>query len=505
LARGTIATIVAQVVRIVAGVLMVPLVIGTLGLQGYGTWVILMALYQQLGAPTTGFQWAYSKFTAELEQSGDLERLSGILAAGLITLSVPTALVGAGLWFASDSLLPLLGVPENLHAATAAALALLSLAALLRAAGGGALQVLAGLQRTDLRYSIDVLDAVVYLIVAVVLLLAGWGLVALATGILLGQALSLLAGVVACKRVYPAISLSPLRARADGFREILGLGARFQVMVVLGQTATSGRAMAIGAVAGADVVGLFGLAERLIIMARTPANSIVTPLLPAFASLTQAADQVRRHRLRRLGSKLSVASVLPVLAFICLLADPLLFAWTGQHYPQAVIAVWVLSVTSLAITATAVPEAQLRAAGTLSLETRMLFAEAVLMVAGAVAGFAAGGFVGILVAVLCIRVGTRSWFLVRFDAEYDNGLLRDIAGVVARSTVATLPALIVLFFAGQQIFADSIQHTRIEQLAWIGALGVVFIALTTAASAFTLFTAEERYELVSLLRKGVDS
>lgn len=492
-------TNVAQVLRMVIGVVLVPFVIRRIGIEGYGSWVLVMALFSQLGAPTSGFQWAYARFAAELEQEGKLAELASVLGAGALSLSLLTAFIGAICWLFSDQALAALGVPSDLLVSTALAVNLIIVAAVARALGGAPVHVLVGLQRTDLRFALDIVDSLVYATTAVVLLSRGAGLEGLALGVLGGQVVSLLAGALLCKRLYPQVLLSPLRASREGLRKIVAVGGRYQVLVVLSELSQSGRTLAIGAVGGAATVGIFGLAERLVILARTPSNSIIAPLLPAFASLSAAGDRLRLHHLLRFATKLAIATAVPVFVFVCGFAEELLLAWTGSFHPKAVVATWVLTAVSLLMTASAVPLTHLRARGVLGIEMQLLAVGGAAMVAGAAMGFTFAGFAGLLTAVALIGLGSQLWFLGRFDRSQDPGMLGHVASVVSRSVLVCLGPILIAKLVAHLAMPGFADNSRASQLLGLGMVGAPF-ALASALGLFrVLFPARERADMLALL------
>src|SRR2546427_5652915 len=88
LGRDTLFGIVASLTQMSTRVVTVPIVIGHLGLDGYGIWSIIMttAAYMRFGS--VGIKSAFQKYVAEATGSGDFERANKLISTGSAAMLV---------------------------------------------------------------------------------------------------------------------------------------------------------------------------------------------------------------------------------------------------------------------------------------------------------------------------------------------------------------------------------------------------------------------------------
>jgi len=343
--------------------------------------------------------------------------LSTVISSGLVVVASAAALGLTALWLAHAWVLPMLGVPPHLLHETERTLAVLSAAVVFEAGAGCVLDVLAGLQRMDLKFRFIIFGSVTEFATALALLLTGAGMVALPLGLLAGEVVSIGFGGLHCRRLRPALVLSPFRASMAGIKQVIGLGMRFQGLVLVSTTLTQGIRMLLSSLYGTSALGIFHLADRLLSVGRTPGAAVIGPLMPAFANL--GAGPARRwqrlfvHASRALG----LAAALPLL-FAAVFAGPILFAWTGQYFPDAAWTVRVLAPMEFVILLTGVAGARLRAAGTVRLELTSGVLGGVLAVVGLIAAYPVAGYAGSVVAIACGRSAGAWWFLDRFFSSH---------------------------------------------------------------------------------------
>lgn len=496
LAAGSMWANVAEVARLGSRFLLVPFLLKAVGLEGYGTWLLLVALYSWVTVPSSGFAMACTKLTAELDRRGDIDELSAVVGAGMTMLTLTMTLALAVGWLGRSWLLPALGVPAALLAPATTALALLGVTALLRAGPGCALPVLAGLQRLDLRHRLDAVEAMVFLVLAVVLLAAGLGLIALALAVLGGQLLVTAAALLLCRRLRPELAFSPLRTTRSGLRRVFALSVRFQALLAVSASAGSGLRMIISALAGVDALAVYHLADRLTTLARLPASSVFMPLLAAFANLASPDDAARRHVLVREASKLALVTALVPLSFVCLLADPLLVAWTGAHHANAVWTTRALALPTVAIVLASVPAISLRGAGRFRLEFSVRVTEVVLLLIGSWAAFLAFGYAGIVAATTIVPLASHCWLLWRFSQRFEPGLTGYLARATLRGGLALIPGSLLLAFVAASLFPAEVVLSRWALLPRLALLAGLHSVAAGLLGWMLVFTAQERRALI---------
>lgn len=413
LARSSLQMNVAQLSQMAGRMLLIPLVIARLGLAGYGVWALLFSLCAYAIALNAGMVWTYVRRTAELDLRRDYAAMSEAVSSGSLAVSLVAGTGFALLWYGRATILPWIGVPAEMVGEAQVVFALLATGVLIETGPGCASYVLAGLQRTDLQYRIQLAASLCEFILSLSLLTAGFGLTSLAVGFTGAQTFAACASWFLCRRMRPALHLSPLRARASGLRQLMPLGVRLQAIVLLNTVARESVRLSISALYGASALGAYQLADRLLFVAKSPAAAVLSPLMPAFSNLAAAGQREKTTRLFALASTLTVVGGTFALLFAFVFADRVLFAMTGRELPTAASTLRVLAPAELAVLMTGVAIAALRAAGTVGLEARLALTASALALAGVALGEPLGGFAGSIIGLALGRALAALWFLAR--------------------------------------------------------------------------------------------
>ena len=111
--RNTFFGIVASLVQMGTRFVTVPIVIGYLGLDGYGIWSIIMTIAVCMRFGSVGVKSAFQKYVAEATGSGDFVKANQLLSTGSAAMLVLSIIGLIPLAVFSDSLARLIGVPDH--------------------------------------------------------------------------------------------------------------------------------------------------------------------------------------------------------------------------------------------------------------------------------------------------------------------------------------------------------------------------------------------------------
>ncbi|MBP1684433.1 MAG: putative polysaccharide biosynthesis protein [Deltaproteobacteria bacterium] len=502
LARSSAYVNAATVWQMASRLVLTPVIITTLGVDGYGAWALIFSLCSYAMALDNAAGWVYAKLTAELDQQGDYTSLSEGISSGLVLVGGAAIAGLVVLWLARGWILPLVGVPPPLLLETEATLGVLAVAVAFEASAGGVLDVLAGLQRMDLEYRFLIFGAVAEFVTALVLLSAGVGMASLAVGVLVREVVSIGTAWGCCRRLRPMIVLSPRRASVRGVTQVVHLGMRFQSLVLVHTTLREGTRLLISGFYGTTALGFFHLADRLLSVARAPGLAIVSPLMPAFANLGSSERPPQWRRLFvRASTVLGLAAALP-LFFAAVFAGPIVFGWTGQYFPDAAWTARVFVPMEFVALMMAVAAARLRAAGIVRLELTSGVIGSVLATAGLIAAYPFAGYAGSVVGVAGGRTVGALWFLMRFLSMQRVDRWRYMRKAVLAPVLVCAP--ICLLFGAIAFHLPVLNVGEAGRWTVLVALAVLALAcaLTCVPAAWYLvLSARERGGIVRLVRR----
>lgn len=411
LGRSSLTGALAQAWRILSRFILTPLIIAQLGMEGYGAWTLVFSLAAYVDMSNLGLGLAYSKLTAECVRRQQYERLEQILGAGIAAI-VPVGLFGLFVaWWLGESILEGLRVPPALVADASFAMLAVIAAIVLRMTMGCRLDILAGLQRIDLTFRLQVVASIVEFAVSLPLLLLGHGLRGLAIGHVAGQLVSFVAAHGMVKARLPQVRISPRHASRQGLRELLSIGGRFQLLSMFNTVMGQGIKLMLSWLMGVHWLGIYELADKLVELGKTASEAVIAPLMPAFASLRAGGEALRERMLFLKGSKADVLLGGMSFTFLALFAPSILLLWTGQEQPWASWALQVLAVGESVMLLTSIVSSSLRARGQVGLEFRWAVLNLVLSVVLLVALVPTWAFEGLIYARVIARLISTTWYL----------------------------------------------------------------------------------------------
>lgn len=411
LGRNSIVAGLAELWRIASRFILTPIIIGVLGMEGYGVWTLVFSVAAYVSMVNASFGAAYVKFTAECVRNEDYDRLSRILGSGMTGIGGVAALGLVAAYLLGEPILRGLNTPPDMVQDAHGALLIVMGCLVLRMTLGCTLEMLAGLQRIDLTYRLYILASLIEFCTSLPLLLGGHGLVGLAVGHGVGQVTIDIIAYGLVRRHAPRVRISPFSMSREGLRLVFSIGGKFQLLSFVNTVVIQGVKFLLSALIGPRWVGVYELADKLITLGKSISASVVAPLMPAFADLQAGLESLRERQLFLQGSKALAVVGTSAFAFLAAFASPALLAWTGQTVPHAAWALQVLAVGEVAMLMTGVVSANLRARGRVRLEFTCAVVGTTTLCVSVVPLASVLGFEGVIFARLLSQVVGAVWYL----------------------------------------------------------------------------------------------
>ncbi len=413
LSTNVLANLVTVGATVPGGIISVPLIVGHLGLTGYGIWTVALTGLAYVTTVEAGVGPAIQRFTAVAGTSDDRIVLRMLWS----TLTVYTVF-GAILAAAAIPLAPLIvdvfHVHRTLRPDATSMFRIAGVAALLTLVAAALGNIQQGLEQY-VEYSVSgACAAIVYLVGIIVAVLTGAGLSGLAWAAVAQQAVMLLLRAWALRGM---LSRAPRFATRDDARTVGAFALRVQVsmgsMLVNQQTDK----VVVGVIAPGTVLGQLGIGTQLAEAGRVVGTAALSPIVNRLAAVH--AGPGPDNQLERLFRGLHELWGLVVIGGTVLGAAslyPLIGAWMGPgHHKAAELGVFlVLGYGFNLLTGT--PIAYLRAVGRPNLEAQLGLLSIVVNVVLTVALGIAFGAVGVVVATMCGLAGATVWFFSRLPA-----------------------------------------------------------------------------------------
>ena len=362
-ARNVATEYVAIGVNLGLGLVMLPFNVAHLGQSTYGLWVLAASVTSYFSLLDMGYGSAQVKFAAQYRALRDAKAINEI-ASSIFFLFLGIALLAYGVaavvaW-QMDAIFRL--SPEQARVGRYVLLIVsINVAATFPFSVFGG--IVNGFQRYYVNHLIDVATSITVAVANVIVLLAGGGVVMLVGVTTVIRLFALLAYRQSAHRAFPALSVRWKHVRRARLREVTGFSIFLLVIDLAAKINLTSDTMVIGAVLSTSAVAVWSVASRMPDTAR-----MLTGVLTGFLFPT-IVDHATRNRLDRLrtvlieGTRISLATVIPLSMVIAILAGPIVLAWVGPRFLAGVPVTAVLALTVIIRTGNTTARAVLKGAG----------------------------------------------------------------------------------------------------------------------------------------------
>jgi O-antigen/teichoic acid export membrane protein len=343
IARNVLSQYVVLGVNMALGLVMLPFNVAHLGQSAYGLWVLVTSVTTYFDVLEMGYGSSQVKFTAQYRARRDAQALNEVtstlffLFVGIAVLKYALAVgvaFSVGYWFNLDAQQSRVGRDILLIVGVAVATSLpFSVFG----------SITNGFQRYHLNNVIFIVTTIATAITNVVVLLLGYGIVELVAATTVVRLLSLFAYRRSAYKAFPLLRIRWANVRKARLKEVTAFSAYLLVIDIANKVSYTADAVVIGAVMSTAAVAVYSVGQRLAVTIGRLTRVLSEKLFP---TIVDTASLDRRDRLQLLfvqGTRLSLAMVIPLSAFIALLAQPLVLAWVGPRFAESVPIVQILA------------------------------------------------------------------------------------------------------------------------------------------------------------------
>jgi O-antigen/teichoic acid export membrane protein len=330
--------------ELLLGLVMLPLNMRYLGIAEYGVWMLAASIVSYFPILDLGYGIAMERFVARYRAERNVQAINEIASTaiflfagmGLIAFAVMAGIAWhIGEWFQLDAI----------RARTGAMVMLLVAAQFAIGFPFGCFgAVVNGFQRQYLNAKIALTVALAVAVVNVAVLVAGGGLVQLVAATTLTRITGFLAYRLNAYRVFPSLRVRLSLVRWSRVREMSGFSVYMLVQDLSSRANYASDPILIAVMLSTGSVAIWTVAQRLADVVLQLTNQLSQVLFPVVVE----CDTTRRDdRLRDLlvqGTRLSLATALPVAGALAFFADPVVRGWAGSELIAAADILQVLAV-----------------------------------------------------------------------------------------------------------------------------------------------------------------
>jgi len=318
---------------LVSGLVVTPIIVGALGTEQFGIWALIGSILGFIGLLDFGIGPSLIRFAAEQRgrnARSETSELTSTAFAIYLVLAVLSVLLAVLLAY----MLPFVVDISDEYVRAAQIAVVVSVGTfVLRFPLGLFSYLLAGQQRYDVLNVANILGAVVYFGLAVlVLYVSDGGLVALAVITAIVTAFRLLLPLLWLRRELPDLHVGRSLVTRRQARELLSFSSRNMLIQVASKVVFSTDVIVVSIILGSVAAGVYGIPAKLFALAFGVGIASTTLLFPLLSELEGADDRERQERYLLAGVRLGLAVVVAVGLPLVFLPDRFLAAWLPSDF-----------------------------------------------------------------------------------------------------------------------------------------------------------------------------
>jgi O-antigen/teichoic acid export membrane protein len=458
---------------------MTPLILHRIGVPGYGTWAVFLAINGLTSLADLGLVGTLSKFVAEYSARQDFIALNRLLNSGLTLFLLLDVVIGTSVWVAS----PLL-VARLFHGSTipSAELILLLRCFLIVIAANIFSQLFAsvttGLQRLDLTNVVNTANVLMSAGFGAFLLLRGWGLRGLVYGYVASGILTIGIYFALMRRLLPQVVLNPMRFDIREARKMFGYSFRLYITQAAVVVHNQVEKLFLAVLVGVAPVGWYDIASDIAVKIRGAIGFILAPVLPAASELDALGDELRMKELYYRTHKYLALCGVPAVFYVAVVSRRFVELWIGPKMVMIALPLSILVVMNFVNLTTGPGFLVLAGKGDMKpgMQSAVLgIVVNVILSLGLIYEF---GFTGAVLGTSVSLIVTTVYFISVFHRRTGYGMLRVLRESYWKPVSLSILILVLL-----------LAIHPVKSLSWSGlvGMGIVFGFLYAVSILFSRF------------------
>jgi O-antigen/teichoic acid export membrane protein len=455
--------------------LLIPLIVGYVGVEQFGLWSLVLALSGYLGLVDLGMGSSFVKYVAEFAHLGKFDDVNRVVQHGLgFYLIIGAAMLAAG-YLLFPFLFRVLQV-SPVHYGLAFTVFMLALvgfgiSSVLNVVGS----VLSGIQRAD-ALNMVILGMFAAKFFGIWFALhRGYGLVGLMVADLAVGFATVAPMIWVARKHFPYLSFHVLSYDASLMRRLLRFGGQLQVSKLAEVVQSQFDKLLLTRFIGLGAVSLYDFGSRPLVRLRTLPLTAIASIVPAISALDVMENTARIQAALTRATKYVIILALPVFAFLISFAHEFLRLWLGESYDQSAVTLQILSVAYLASVVAAPlalvsqgkgePKHQMRAT-LLQVFVNVLLSTLLVM---------QFGYFGAVAGTTVAMITGAAVFLGTYGRRFWNRTGAAVFSLAFKPIISVLPSILVCVVTHRLAVAELAIHTRPGQAIALAVVGVMFL------------------------------
>lgn len=319
------------IVNVVLGLFLSAILVRKLGVAKYGVWVLLFSTMDYLRLLDFGLRAAVINRCARHKARDEWVQVNETIDTAILyflTMSAACCMVAV---FGRNIAMSLFNIDPALQHDARMLVLIIALSISARLIFSPITGALEAFQRFDSISHAYISALTVRALGSIALLMAGYGLVALGTLVLVVQTAEDVWNFVSLKRVFPALRLSPRLIRRDAFRGMIDYGKHSSVMAAANLVSIQSATTVLGYLRGPTEVAFFAFPWRLLMYTIEAIAKVGQITASVTAELDARRDARNVWNMAMITNRNCLALFMPAAVFLTFYSVPLLTVWAGPQ------------------------------------------------------------------------------------------------------------------------------------------------------------------------------
>ena len=445
--KGSLWTIIGQVLPLAASLFATHFVIKILGSEAYGVLILVGLIPSYFNFADFGMGLASTKFASEAYARGSRDGEGKVIRTAALIAFLTSLPIAAVIFVFSFSIAAWLNVPEHLQPETSLALKFATVTIVLNSLSGIFNTPQLSRLRMDLNTFVTSGFRILGIITAPIVLYLGCGIAGAVFVIMIANFLTLICHLfVSGKLLNELFGLSVDR---DIIKPLLKFGGALAISGIAIILLINLEKLVLARVSSVEVLAYYSVAFTFASMATMFSGSMTQSLLPAFSQLLRPE---KRHELNKLFSRslrINIIGLIPTIMFLFVVAKPFFTIWAGENFGRESSIPFYILLFGLSFNVIAyIPYIVLLAAGRTDILAKLSWIELfpyILLIAVLTNKFGAVGAAAAWSLRVIIEAGILIWLSKKFVGISLN-LFKGKGYFFALIFLLLIPPILVVFF-----------------------------------------------------------
>jgi O-antigen/teichoic acid export membrane protein len=446
--KGSLWTLLGQVLPLFVSLISTPFIIRFLGSEGYGVLILVGLIPNYFAFADLGMGIASTKFGSEAYGEGDRKKEGEIVrTAGFITL-LSTLLFAIPLFVFSHQIVTgWFNVSEKYQASASVALKITSVSFVLGILSGVLNTPQLSRLRMDLNTLVNAVPKILMAIVTPFVLYLG-GHVVEAVWVTLFAAVLILAGTIFTSG-YLLPELYKGTINKSLFRPLLKFGSGWLIAMIAAILLVNIEKIFLARYVSVESLAFYSVAFTLANMATMFSMSMIQSLVPAFSQLLTPDKKEEFNTLFSRAVRLNLIWLFPTIMFLFVIAKPFFSIWAGVEFGEESTATFYILLFGLFFNILAyIPHSTITASGRTDIFAKIYWLELPIYIAALILLVHLFGIQGAALA-WSLRVSVDT-FIIIWLAKRITGIsikfVKSVFKLFVGILILTLPVLFAIFY-----------------------------------------------------------